>query len=167
MNSEELKNYLIERGACETSIKYCENKSSEQAWDECQDPEWMLWVLDYSKHEHTERELRLIAVEFARMVQHLMKDERSIRALEVAERYANGQATEEELANARSAARAAGRDGWAAESAAKEHIGTILSVTARAAEVTAKVLGGSKDDASKLMQCNIIRKFIPKPKLIL
>ena len=53
------------------------------------------------------REWRLFAVWCARQVQHLMADERSIAALDMAERYANGEATDEELAAARAAARAA------------------------------------------------------------
>ena len=54
-----------------------------------------------------DKEIRLFAVWCARQVQHLMKDQRSIDALDVAERYANGEATEAELAVARDAARSA------------------------------------------------------------
>jgi hypothetical protein len=57
-----------------------------------------------------DRDLRLFAVWCARQVQHLMKDQRSIDALDVAERFANGLATEEELAAAWAAAWAAARD---------------------------------------------------------
>ena len=53
-----------------------------------------------------DRTLRLFAVKCAREVQHLMSDERSIAALDVAERYANGEATDEELEAARKAAAA-------------------------------------------------------------
>ena len=51
-----------------------------------------------------EREMRLFAVECARSVQHLMLDQRSIDALDVAERFANKLATIEELTAARAAA---------------------------------------------------------------
>jgi membrane protease subunit (stomatin/prohibitin family) len=51
-----------------------------------------------------DKEKRLMAVAFAREVQHLMKDPRSIAALDVAERFANGEATEEDLRDARAAA---------------------------------------------------------------
>ena len=54
-----------------------------------------------------QREMRLYAVDCARSVQHLMTDERSIAALDVAERHADGLATDQELAAARAAARAA------------------------------------------------------------
>jgi hypothetical protein len=64
---------------------------------------------------------RMYAVRCARRVQHLMTDERSIRALDVAERYARGEATDEGLAAARAAASdvrtaagAASRAAWAA-----------------------------------------------------
>ena len=50
------------------------------------------------------KEWRLFAVFCARRVQHLMKDKRSLAALDVAERFANGEATENELAAARVAA---------------------------------------------------------------
>lgn len=57
-----------------------------------------------------EREVRLFAAWRARQVQHLMTDPRPLAALDVAERYANGQATDEELAAARDAAWTAARD---------------------------------------------------------
>ena len=56
-----------------------------------------------------DKEIRLFAVWCARQVQHLMKDKRSISALDVAEKFANGEATQEELSDARAAARAAAR----------------------------------------------------------
>ena len=54
-----------------------------------------------------DKEIRLFAVWCARQVQHLMKDPRSINALDVAERFANGDATKEEL-------EAAFAEAWAA-----------------------------------------------------
>ena len=64
-----------------------------------EDAIWALRAVDgYDK------EIRLFAVWCARRVQHLMKDERSIKAIDVAEAYANGKATKEELAAALDAA---------------------------------------------------------------
>ena len=65
-----------------------------------------------------EREMRLYAVWCARRVQSLVEDPRSVTALDVAERYANGAASNDELAAAWAAARdaqAAARDAQAAE----------------------------------------------------
>jgi hypothetical protein len=64
-----------------------------------------------------DREWRLYAIWCARQVQHLMTDPRSIAALDVAERHANGLATDDELAAAgaaRDAARDAAGAAWAA-----------------------------------------------------
>ena len=44
-----------------------------------------------------EKEWRLFAVWCARQVQHIMTDERSISALDIAEKYTNGEATKDEL----------------------------------------------------------------------
>ena len=54
--------------------------------------------------EGHDKEIRLYAVWCARQVQHLMTDKRSIDALDVAERYANGEATDAELKDAWEAA---------------------------------------------------------------
>ena len=64
-----------------------------------------------------EKEWRLYAVWCARQVQHLMTDPRSIAALDVAERFANGGATQTEMEAARDAAgdAAAGGAMWAAK----------------------------------------------------
>ena len=62
--------------------------------------------------EGYDREIRLYAVWCARQVQHLLKDQRSIDAIYVAEKYANGQATQDELDAARD-------DAWSAAGAAR------------------------------------------------
>jgi len=64
-----------------------------------------LWAL--CAVEGYAREIRLYAVECARDVQHLMTDPRSLAALDVAEQFANGDATEMELTAARADAYAA------------------------------------------------------------
>ena len=82
-----------------------------------------------------DREIRLFAVWCARQVQHLLKDQRSLDAIDVAERYANGQATEAELAAAADAAWEAIRDtaDVAGEAAAWEAIRDTADVAGEAA----------------------------------
>ena len=72
-----------------------------------QDALWCLRAV-----EGYDREIRLYAVWCARQVQHLLKDQRSIDAIDVAEKYANGQATQDELDAARD-------DAWSAAGAAR------------------------------------------------
>lgn len=73
---------------------------------------WALRTLDAP-------EVRLFAVRCVRQVQHLIKDEHPLKALDIAEKYAIGEATEEELSAAGDAAwAAAGAAAWAAARAA-------------------------------------------------
>ena len=76
-----------------------------------------LWALRCVKGH--DRDLRLYAVWCARQVEHLMTDQRSKDALGVAERHANGLATDEELDAARDAAWAARAAAWADWAAAR------------------------------------------------
>ena len=76
------------------------------------------------------KEWRLFTVKCARKVQHLMTDPRSIAAIDVAERFANGEATEEELAIAKIA-------GWDAVYAAYAATDTTAKNAARAAAYAA------------------------------
>jgi len=79
---------------------------------------------------------RLYAIWCARQVDHLMQDERSLTVLTVAERYARGTATDDELAAARDASAAAWDAAWdasAAASAAAWDASAAASVAASAA----------------------------------
>ena len=138
-----------------------------RSWNPCYDPvdgksklpeDWTGTVLDILDLKITtedkiwvvcrnelvsEKLMRLFAVWCARQVQHLMKDERSLKAIDVAESYAKGEATEEERATAGAAARdavwAAARDAaWAAArdaawAAARAAAGDAARDAARAA----------------------------------
>jgi hypothetical protein len=110
-----------------------------------------LWCLRAVEGE--DRKIRLFAVWCARRVQHLMTDPRSLKALDVAEAYANGTATLEELrlawdeardAAANAAAYAAGAvAGAVAWAAARDAAGAAAwdaaTVTATAAAKEAEI----------------------------
>ena len=94
-------------------------------------------------------QVRRYAVWCARPMQHLMIDPRSLAALDVAERYADGQATDKELDAARIAAEAAAIDAawkaidaaWVAARAAAETaraVSDALWVAARAARASVR-----------------------------
>ena len=103
---------------------------------EAMDLEDALWCLR-TMPEHDAR-WRLLAVRYARRVQHLMKDPRSVAALDVAERHAHGTATDAELSVAGGAARAA-RDAndWADWAWAAEAVATAVMDAARDAYIIA------------------------------
>lgn len=97
---EKLLKYLDKTKADDEPLAYSEivksNGLDDALWCCRAEPQyWKTW--------------RLFAVWCGRQVEHLMKDERSRNALNVAERHANGQATDDELAVAWDAARDAAR----------------------------------------------------------
>lgn len=104
-----------------------------------------LWSLRCIENSDKDKDVRLFAVWCARQVQGLMKDQRSIDALDVSERYANGCATDEELYAARDAAWAAARDAawYAAWDAARDAARGAAWDAARAAARAAAALDTS------------------------
>ena len=92
-----------------------------------------LWALQTV--DGFEKEIRLMACDFAQRVVHLMKDARSVTAIKVARNYANGLATIEELNAARAAAWAAATAAaWAARAAAWAAAGDAVRAAAWAAD---------------------------------
>lgn len=75
--------------------------TTQADWRSCADPEPLLHFL---QGKGTERKWRLYAVACCRRIDYLFADERSRRAVEVAARYAEGNATATELGDARAAA---------------------------------------------------------------
>ena len=84
-----------------------------------------LWCMR-AEPQHS-RIWRMYAVRCARRVQHLMTDERSLQALDVAERHARGEATDAELDAAWDAA---GVAVWAAAGAAARSAALAVALAA-------------------------------------
>jgi len=74
---------------------------TEAEWLACDDPRPML---EFVRGKVSDRKLRLLVVACCRSVWHLLTDDRSRRAIEVAERFADGTASDVELASAWEAA---------------------------------------------------------------
>lgn len=113
-----------------------------------------LWCL--RAVEGHEKEMRLYAVWCARQVQHLMKDPRSLAALDVAERYAHGQATDEELAAARDAAWSAA---WSAAWYAARNAASDAASDAAWAAANAAANAAASDAAREAQTAEFRRVF--------
>jgi hypothetical protein len=89
---------LIDTAACQTEAVLPEVPAMREAeWLACGDPRRMVAFL---RRRGGERKRRLFAAACCRRVWHLLTDERSRAAVEAAERFADGRATEEELLDA-------------------------------------------------------------------
>lgn len=115
MDSQLVK-YLKEIEACKEAIEWVGYKTLEQAWNECERGDWMLWLAYKKNVDH--RKLTLAKARCAKLVYHLIKDERSRNAADVAERYGLGEATRDELDRASNAAYVAAYAAYTAVSAA-------------------------------------------------
>jgi len=103
--------------ACEDAVKFRNQfETFEEAWSACPRGDWMLWLA--KRLDVDLKTLTLAKVRCASTVRHLMKDTRSIKALDVALLFAEGNATREELDAAYAAADAAAADAADAADAA-------------------------------------------------
>lgn len=102
-----IEQFCTKHRACEEGKEWAlaSCASMKEVWEKAK-PNWLFWVATRPS-VLTDKELRLFAVFCARQVQHLMTDPRSIEAIDVAEKFAQGKASDDELARAYAAARAA------------------------------------------------------------
>ena len=159
-------------------------------WENCPSAEWLLWITDAIDQRPDDRTLRLFAVWCARntpladgrVTGDLLTDPRSLAALDVAERYAAGKATDEELAAARDAAWAAAGDAagaaardaaWAAAGAATWYAAYAAGAAAWYAADAAWAAAGDAADAAdaawdaardaRAAQAAHLRTMVPNP----
>ena len=114
---KQILKWLKKHRACEDGYEWSEGfDNPAEWWNSFDRGDWMLWVIcriiDRKDDAHL-RKITLAKARCAKLVLHLMKDERSRRAVEVAEQYGLGKATRQELAAA-----AAAYTGYAAAAAA-------------------------------------------------
>ena len=106
-----MKELLIKLNACNEAREWASNKSIDEIWATCHRGDWMLWLA--RKLNIDKRVLTLAKGHCANTVRHLMKDERSIAAVDMAIKYGEGNATDSELAAAADAAYDATADAYA------------------------------------------------------
>lgn len=147
MSKKQVVDFFAGLDACQDGrdwAKTCTNL--KQVWDTCKRSDWMLWALNRIGF-NDERKLRLYACACARKtpladgrtVWDLLTDERSRRAVEVAELYAEGKATDAARDAARAAATDAATDAaWAATRAARDAANDVAWDAARDAARAAR-----------------------------
>ena len=105
MNSLKFNAFLKSNLACREGLAYTADKSLQEFWDQSSRGDWMLWLC--KKANLDLRKLTLAKARCAKLVIHLMKDQRSIDAVYAAEKFGLGEIERPELDAAAAAAYAA------------------------------------------------------------
>ena len=94
---------IMKFSPCSEAVKFrMEYPDFETAWDNCPRGDWMLWIA--SKLNVDLLKLTTAKALCANTVRHLMQDERSVKAIDVALSFGKGEATVMELEAAADAA---------------------------------------------------------------
>jgi hypothetical protein len=127
-----MKTEIEKYNPCPDAVEYRKGFDTfRQAWDACPRGDWMLWIA--ARVGVNKRLLTLAKGRCAETVKHLMQDERSVRAVDMAISYGLGEATDEQLiAVANAYAAAAEYAAVAAYSAADAAVSSYASAYAAA-----------------------------------
>ncbi|WP_439631302.1 hypothetical protein [Gemmata sp.] len=126
---------------------------TEAEWLACGEPQRLVGS---RRSRITDRKARLYACACCRSMWHLLTDERSRRAVETAERFADDQADGNELTNAAVSAREARQAALQASNAGREPLGETFTHAAWAAWVTAhEVLAATDALPAFLSACSL------------
>jgi len=108
---------LKDLNACRDGLAFAATcKDMQEVWDTCPRGDWLLWLLGKKATEADRKNLVLIACECARLALPYTKDSRVLACIETAEKWTRGEATIEQVREARRNADAASDAAYAAAS---------------------------------------------------
>ena len=94
-----MKELLKKLHACKEAREWAGDKTWEEIYTTCHRGDWLLWLFARANPED-KLQLILAAAHCVNTVRNLMRDERSRKAIDIAIRYGEGNATDGELADA-------------------------------------------------------------------
>ncbi|MDE1971446.1 MAG: hypothetical protein KGI50_07775 [Patescibacteria group bacterium] len=142
--AEEFAVHLRSLGACRSAKDWSKGMTAQEAWEKCERGDWLLW---WAQKENIDlRMLTLAKGECAKTVYHLLKDDRSRRAVDAAIAFGKGEITRQELdASAEAAAKAAAAKAAASEASAYFAAAAADAVAAGAAHASAYFAAAAAD----------------------
>ena len=140
-----MKELLNKLKACQEAMEWAGDKSWQEIYNTCHRGDWLLWLFKRTNPDDLKL-LTLAKGHCANTVRHLMKDERSIKAVDAAIAYGEGKISREELDAAASAAYAA----YAAYAAAASSDDAYAAYVADAAK-----------KENQQLTADICRKYLP------
>jgi hypothetical protein len=91
-----MKELLIKLNACKEARDWAADKSWQEIYDTCHRGDWLLWLFKKTNPDNLQL-LTLAKGHCANTVRHLMKDEKSIAAVDAAISFGEGRISKEEL----------------------------------------------------------------------
>jgi hypothetical protein len=154
------KKYLHSVNACQTAIDWAGDKTIEQVVADCHRGDWLLWLAKKCGVEL--QPLTLAKGHCANTVRHLMSDERSVKAVDVAIAFGEGRATRDELdaAAATDAAAYADAATYADAYVAAAYAAAAAAAVAAAVAVAAAAAVAVAVAAYDATAADICRKYI-------
>ena len=147
-SNKTLKNFLKEHNACKDGYIFAKDLTLEQFLDTCPRGDWILWLFARMNPESL-KELTLAKGHCANTVRHLMKDNRSVQAVDAAIKFGEGKICKKELDKAASAAYSIDyTPAYAAASAASAAYYSAASAAYSAAYADADVFAAASAHAS-------------------
>jgi hypothetical protein len=172
MKKEEFQELLVKLNACESVKELAEGKTWEEFYNSCHRGDWLLWL--FVKTNPNDLQLLTLAKgHCANTVLYLMKDKRSLKAVDAAIAFGEGKITRKELeAAADVAAAAAYTDAAAYAATAAADAATAYTdlyadaatYAYTAAYAAATACAAADTDAVKIanqkLTADIVRKYI-------
>ena len=144
---------LTKLGACQEAKEWAKGKTFEEIYNTCHRGDWLNWLFAKTNPEDVQL-LTLVKGHQANTVRHLMKDERSLKAIDTAIAFGEGRATREELNNAAAAAFAA------SAARAASAAGASAAYAAVEAAEAAEASYANARQANLQLTADIFRKYI-------
>ena len=166
-----MKELLMKLNACSEAMEWVGNKSWEECYATCHRGDWLLWLFKRTNPDDLKL-LTLAKGHCANTVRHLMKDERSIKAVDAAIAFGEGKISRDELdaavAYADYAAYADAADAadyyaaFAASAAYADAADAAAAFAAAdAAAVDAAIAFGAAKKENQQLTADICRKYLP------
>ena len=132
---ETFKDLLVNLNACSSALKWAGDMTIEEVVEKCHRGDWLLWLaqkvnVDFQK-------LTLVKGYCTQTIIHLMKDERSVQAVQAAINFGNGLINKQQLEAAAYAAYAAAAYAVVANAAAADAAAYAAAAAAYAAAAAA------------------------------
>ena len=155
-----LKEFLEKNHACRGGFDFAKDLTLEQFLKTCERGDWILWLF-VRMNPDCLRELTLAKAHCANTVRHLMKDQRSIKAVDVAIAFGEGKATRKELDAAAYGAYTAYSDAYAAAADAAYAYSAYAYAAVAADDFTAAAGRAAARKQNQKLTAEICRKYLP------